>query len=63
MTVSISCHKTKMSDILSYMTVSKFLYRLCYCFLLFKIKGVDLIISSFGGYTILVFELLWAETA
>lgn len=52
-----------MSDILSYMTVSKFLYRLCYCFLLFKIKGVDLIISSFGGYTILVFELLWAETA
>lgn len=41
-----------MSDVLSYMTLSKSLYLLCCCSLIFKIKGVDLIVSSLGGYTI-----------
>lgn len=41
-----------MSDVLSYMTLSKSLYLLCCYSLIFKTKGVDLIASSWGGYTI-----------
>lgn len=37
-----------MSDLLSYLTLSKSLYPLCYYLPLFKIKGVDLISLPLG---------------
>lgn len=63
LTMSIICHKTKMSDILSHKTLSKCLNPLWYCFVIFKIKGVDLIMSSFEVIPFKIVELLWAKTA
>lgn len=62
--LSVVCHKTKLSDTLSYRHwANLFTLFVTVSALLFKTKGVDLIISTFESYTNEIFELSWAKAA